>query len=144
MAYLLCAVVGMVTVLQAGINRRLADVVGFLGATLFSNFILFLLSIVVLIAIGLYQAELFQEWAKLRTNFTWWYLLPGLFGFLIVIGLPIAIFHLGASKVFVIFIAMQLLTSVFWDIFAEGLSISPFRLLGIGLVAMGAGLSLYN
>jgi len=64
-------------------------------------------------------------------TFKWWYIFPGIMGFMFVAGLPFAIYKVGAVKTTVGLIAAQMTTSVFWDFFVEGISVNLTKGLGI-------------
>lgn len=71
-----------------------------------------------------------------------WHFLPGIFGFLIVLGLPFAINELGASRVFVGFVVAQILTSFMWDILVDRAPVVTTRVIG-GILTI-AGLFLVS
>ena len=73
-------------------------------------------------------------------EFKLWHLVPGLCGLAIVTLTPWSISHLGAAPVFVLIIAAQILLSAAWDHWLHGISFSPLRVLGLGLVLGGAAL----
>jgi uncharacterized membrane protein YdcZ (DUF606 family) len=67
-----------------------------------------------------------------------WILLPGIFGFCLVVGLPLALAQLGAMRVFVVVVASQMAVSGVWDAWVEGIPPSPLRVLGAALALIGA------
>lgn len=90
---------------------------------------------------------LFSEAKNLELNallkIPWWYLTPGLCGFLIVLLTPESIAKLGAPTTFSIIIATQLGASLFYEVWFEKQNPNIFSLAGISLVAAGASLLLF-
>jgi transporter family-2 protein len=132
-------VLGTVAVFQAAFNRRIAAAWGLAPAAL--------LNTAVLLVVGL----TFLWWSSAQRNarphffqpggdlgqFRLWWLLPGLFGFSLLTGLPYALAKLGALRVFVALVASQVLTSLIWDATVEKIDLTWPRLLGAGL-ALGS------
>ena len=71
-------------------------------------------------------------------TFTWWYLIPGLLGCILVFGGPWAISRWGAVHTFILIISAQLLASLFWDMYIETIPVSTLRIVGIMLAWLGA------
>jgi transporter family-2 protein len=130
---LLPLAIGVITVLQGGLNRQLGGAMG-LGSAVLLN-----AAVVMGLAIGLYAwvraapasaPALFRgELGRIEP----WMLLPGLFGFSIIAGIPWAISALGASRVFVGIVVAQLVTSMVWDVWVEGRPVTTLRALGVAL-----------
>jgi transporter family-2 protein len=123
--------IGAAAVLQATINRQIAGQWGLAPAALLNT------SIALLCAIGLlgYCVAAGPRGGLLRVafepaSFRAWWLLPGLFGFAIVVGLPWAVGKAGALPTFVSMVAAQMLTSALWDRYALGVAWEPSRVLG--------------
>ena len=111
--------VGTVVVLQAGINRLVATRYG--------------LPVAVLLNASMFLATAAGLWAFARWRGTGmppglglppdappfqlqaWYLIPGICGFLAVLGGPLAMAQLGALRTFVVVIAAQVVASAAWD-----------------------------
>jgi transporter family-2 protein len=134
------AILGVLVVLQAGVNRKLASQWGLTSAVLLNALVLFILAALLFI-LCLWKPEFFPK--NLRSsidfkNFRLWFLLPGLMGFCLVIGGPFAVARWGAVQTFILVISAQLITSLIWDFQVEGLGISYMRLLGIALAWSGA------
>jgi transporter family-2 protein len=124
-------VLGVVAVLQAVLNRQIAREWGLGPAALLNTLGALVLSVafVVFCAVrgfrdGLYRVDF--DFALFRV----WWLLPGLFGFLLVAGLPWAVQRLGALPVFVVVVASQMVTGALWDRFVEGAPLSWPKALG--------------
>jgi len=122
--------VGILSVLQGGLNRVMAQPFG-LPLAVVVNASCFLIG------------SLIYLWFQRHTlpsslNWNWWYVFPGLMGFLFVLGVPFAIARLGAVPVFVTLVAAQMLGSVIWDIFMEPINVAPARLVGTALALSGS------
>ena len=124
---------GSAAVVQAGMNRHILEHWGILPAVLLNSLVF------ISISLGLYGISalfpaLFPDSFKLSpafTQFKWWYFLPGLFGFLLVMGLPVAISHIGATKTFIYLIIAQMISSLIWDMMQESTPITLLRLSAI-------------
>jgi transporter family-2 protein len=71
----------------------------------------------------------------------WWWVLPGSFGFCLVLGLPWAVQQMGALATFVALIGAQMVTSMLWDSYVEGTALSLPRLLGAAFAVAGVALT---
>jgi transporter family-2 protein len=69
-----------------------------------------------------------------------WFLVPGVLGFFIVTGIPLAISRLGAFKGFLGIIAAQLVGGLLWDFIVDGSSVSSTKITGAILAITGAAL----
>lgn len=79
-------------------------------------------------------------------RFEWWYLLPGICGFALVMGIPWAIPRIGATRVFLFVVVGQMLASLVWDLLVEKKTPDFQRLVGAamaigGLIISSWGLS---
>lgn len=131
---------GVVMVMQGALNRRISLVWGLLPTALLNAAIFWAL------VTGCYLwartgsgplASFVHRDLSLRDMQAYW-LLPGLFGFAIVLGLPWSIQRLGALHTFVVVVAAQMAASLLWDRLAEGIAIDARRLLGALLAVAGA------
>jgi transporter family-2 protein len=125
--------IGCVSILQGTLNRQVATHIGVAQATLITNAVTFM------ICIGFYFVvksmphlvpEFFQVKAPI-TTYKWWFILPPIFGFCIIAGMPFAFAKLGAVKVTVLLVAAQMATSVVWDIYVEDIGINLMKFAGI-------------
>ena len=128
---LLPLAIGAIAVLQATINRQIAGQWGLAPAALLNT------SIALLCTLGLlgYCLATAPRAGLLRVafepaSFRPWWLLPGAFGFVIVVGLPGAVGRAGALPTFVAMVAAQMLASALWDRFALGVAWDTSRVLG--------------
>jgi len=144
LAWLIPVVVGVAVVLQGGFNRQVSQQWG-MATTVLVNGVVFLGVALLLWAI-----------MKLRPDFLpreflppenggavapWRFILPGVFGVLIVIGLPWAITRLGALGAILILLVTQLVVSIIWDALVEGVPVQPLRVAGTVLALAGAWLA---
>ena len=130
------ALLGGLTVLQAGLNRKIAQTWGLSAAVLLNATVLFIFA-AVLFVIGLNsKSELLQSHVELN-RFSWWYILPGIMGLCLVFGGPWSIHNWGAVHTFLLLVSGQLLFSLWWDFQIEGMPFSWMRLAGCGLAWLG-------
>lgn len=132
LAMLLPLALGAIGILQGALNRIMSNNIGMSWMLIIGNIITLLVCLAFFLIVKT-QPQLFPDFVKVKElSFKWWYLIPGIFGFLFVAGLPLAIYKLGAVKVTVGMIAAQMMTSVFWDIYVEGIPFSVNK--GVGII----------
>ncbi|MCC7442105.1 MAG: DMT family transporter [Bdellovibrionales bacterium] len=134
------AALGGLTILQAGLNRMIGSRWGLVPAV-FLNSLVLILAASAVYGIAVARPDLFPPLFQDRggfRSFSWWYLLPGLCGLCLVMGIPWAIGRAGATPVFVTLVAAQMVASLAWDRMVEGQPLSPPRLLGAALAIAGA------
>ncbi len=134
------ALLGIVVVLQAGLNKKIAANWGLTTAVLL-NAIVFAVLAVVLYSLNVWKSDLFPENMKAVFNyktFSWWYLVPGVLGCVLVFGGPWAVSRWGAVQTFILIISAQLVASLLWDIYIESIPVSTLRAAGIVLAWAGA------
>ena len=140
----LAVFVGIATVLQAALNRRIAANWGLSPTIVLHAGVLFafaLASYFVIEKTGIVVPPSFKAKAGAYQNSLWWYLIPGLAGWLIIFAMPFAISKIGALQVFVWVVAAQVLAGLFWDRWVEGIGMSTMRVLGVVVVILGAVLT---
>lgn len=125
-------VLGSFAVLQAALNRQIAARWGLAPAVLLNSLVLTALALLAYLMSRppyTFLPETFRDRGGF-TQISWWYVLPGIFGFSLVLGLPWALARIGAFKVFIGLIGAQLLTSLVWDAMLENRPLSVYRVLG--------------
>jgi uncharacterized membrane protein YdcZ (DUF606 family) len=124
-------VLGVAAVLQAALNQQIAAHTGLAAATALNM----LVAVVCAVGFALFcalrgEASGLLRWSPDAAAFRLWWLVPGLVGFLIVLGLPWAVQRTGALSTFVALVAAQMLASALWDRFVGGVPLSTPRLCG--------------
>ena len=137
-------VVGLAVVLQGGFNRQVSTQWG-LATTVFVNGIVFLVVSLLLWGAMKVRPELLpREFLPPETGgavAAWRVILPGVFGVIIVTGLPWAIARMGALGAVLILLVTQLAVSMVWDFLVEDVPIEPLRVIGAALALAGAWLA---
>ena len=137
-------IAGACGVLQAGMNRIIAGHLGF-TASLFLNGCVFLLLGLLFLLLVWWKPTIVSESFHLKWVFEeakWWWILPGILGFVLVLGLAFSVSRIGAAQTFVISIAAQIVISIVWDMLSDsGGQISWHRIVGACLAVAGAFLS---
>lgn len=131
-------VLGVLTVLQATLNRELARVWGLAPAAVLNMLVALSLALVVL-SVGATRGAgegLFRVHFDLSL-LRWWWLLPGICGCSLVFGLPWAVDKLGALPVFVVLVGTQVCASAAWDRFVSDVPLSTPRIFA-GLLAVAS------
>ncbi|MEM7646215.1 MAG: DMT family transporter [Pseudomonadota bacterium] len=134
---------GVFGVWQAGMNKVVADSLGFTASLLFNGlFFLAFNSIffaIVFLKPKAFPSEFTIQWAL--SDFKWWWVVPGFMGFALVMGLAVSVGRIGAVQTFVISIAAQIFASMAWDMWQGDHSISKLRLAGAVVTLIGAVIS---
>ena len=140
-AYILPFILGAMAVLQGGLNRQISRDWG-LGGTVFLNSLMLVVGGLILFLVTRLSPdmlpEIFRDKGSFK-SFSWWFVLPGLFGLSLVTGIPVSIQKIGALKVIVALVGAQLVTSMIWDATIEGIAVSPMRVIG-ALMSFGGAL----
>lgn len=132
--------IGFAGVVQGGLNQEIMKNWGITGAVLINNLQVLFWSLLIWYlarhATGLFP----EEWRPLEqpNRIYWWYIIPGLSGFLIVAGIPIAIEKVGAGKTFMAILLAQLIGGVAWDFFVDGKAIEWRQFAGLIAATIGA------
>jgi transporter family-2 protein len=136
---LIPVLLGVIGLLQGGLNKEIGHIIGVAQATLVGMVITLLIAIVFFYAVK-FSPEFFAPIYHIKAPiFTWrWYfIIPGILGFLIVSLLPWAFLELGAVKATILIVAAQMIFSVFWDISVEKLPINSSKIIGMVFVFIG-------
>jgi bacterial/archaeal transporter family-2 protein len=131
MVLLVPFVLGVAVVLQATLNRQIAAHTGLAVATVLNMLVAAGCAFAFALWCGVRgDQDGFLRWHLDLSAFRVWWLVPGIVGFLIVLGLPWSVQRIGALSTFVMLVGAQMLASALWDRFAGGIPLSPSRILG--------------
>ena len=134
---------GAFGVWQAGLNKVVADSLGFTASLLFNGCFFLLFNFTFFIFVYLQpkavSSEFSIQWAL--QDFKWWWLLPGFMGFALVMGLAVSVGRIGAVQTIVISIAAQVFASIAWDFWTGDFQINRWRIIGAAVTLIGAILS---
>jgi len=136
--WLLPFAVGICSVMQGVLNRRMAGDWGIGWAILLNSLVVIVLA-VGLVAFNIYPGRM--SFGEMVSSLKWWHFLPGFFGMAIIVFIPLSISKLGALNSFLILISSQILVSGLWDKLVEGMTLSWTRMLGASLALLGAWLA---
>lgn len=131
--------IGGISVLQGGLNRKVAESWGLSGAIFINSFIILIIAGLFLSLCVIFP-QLFSPLFHLKyqgIQLKWWHAIPAFCGFTIVCGIPALIPKVGASSVFLFIILGQLIFSLLWDLKVENISITPQKYLGILIAFIG-------
>ena len=134
---------GAFGVWQAGMNKVVADSLGFTASLLFNGVFFLVFNLIFFIYVYVKPQTLPEEFAIkwALSDFQWWWVIPGLMGFLLVMGLAVSVGRIGAVQTIVISIAAQVFASIAWDMYAGDSNLSTMRLVGAGVTLVGAVLA---
>ncbi len=143
LAIILSSIAGAFGVWQAGMNKVVADSLGFTASLLFNGVFFLLFNLIFFVFVYLKPKMVAQEfviqWAL--SDFRWWWVVPGLMGFILVMGLAVSVGRIGAVQTIVISIAAQIFASIAWDIAQGDHEINKLRLAGAFVTLVGAVLA---
>jgi uncharacterized membrane protein YdcZ (DUF606 family) len=144
-ALLVPLALGIMAVAQVTLNGRVAAQSGLAPAAVLNT----------LVALSL--AVCFAAWCAFRgpstglyrfhvdvSSMHWWWLLPGCFGFSLVVGMPWAALKLGALATFVALIGAQIVASMMWDGWVDGTALTLPRVLGAAFAVAGVALTTWK
>ncbi len=141
---ILCILAGCATAIQGGLNRRIAELWG-ASPTILLNGLSLCVAATLTVWLASRSDSAFASLIGAKpgglTRPHWWYVIPGLLGFFMLMVMPGAMAKLGVTQVFVLLLAGQLLTALVWDMWIDGLSVSLSRVGGVILVFLGSWLS---
>ncbi len=140
--FIVSFLLGSLVVFQPSLNRMIFEQRGLSFAVLLNGAVLFCVVSLLFLSVSL-APERFPEMLRYLPNriFSWWYVLPGIMGFLLVVLVPILIKEMGAFLTIVTMILGQVATSFLWDMYQGGTALGSARLLGLILVMSGVYLS---
>ena len=130
-AIILPITLGIIAILQGAANRVMSNSIGLTYTMLLGNTVTLLVCVMFYFFVKTYP-HIFPDFVGLKTfEMKWWYVIPGVMGFMFVAGLPLAIYKVGAVKTTVGLIAAQMITSSLWDYFFEGISFNMQKGAGV-------------
>lgn len=125
--------VGIVGVIQGAFNKNISIELGVAHTAFIGSIVTFLAAAVFFLCVKA-SPDTFAEFFRVKaplTHYKWWFPIPAICGFIFIAALPFAFAGLGAVKASVILIGAQMITSVAWDYFVDGIEINPMKLGGI-------------
>ena len=137
--FLLPIAIGVSIVLQGTFNRDMALNYG-LATTVLLNAAVFLVVSAGLSIWVKINPAFFPVFIQSRTSeapFNWLYLLPGIFGVMIVLGVPWSLEKIGPSNTFLFLIITQIVLSVSLEAYQLQTSPAVMKMTGAGLVILG-------
>lgn len=130
---------GVIGLLQGGLNKEIGQIIGVAQATLVGMIITLIIAIIFFYVVKMFPnsvAPIYHIKAPFLT-WRWYFIIPGILGFLIVSLLPWAFFELGAVKTTILIVAAQMIFSVYWDLSIEKLPINSYKIIGMIFVFIG-------
>lgn len=137
-AIILALAIGAATIIQSGLNRRMAEHWGLFEVGLVNNALVLVFNLLLwwLAWRGFFQESIFLtkfDWKAFR----WWVFIPALCGATIVLFFPYSIAKIGALSTVIIVVASQTFSGFLWDLVVEGRPFSWYKV-GAAMLAFGA------
>ncbi|MEI6806382.1 MAG: DMT family transporter, partial [Myxococcaceae bacterium] len=127
--------IGFMSVLQIALNKQVGQQYG-LASVLMINALMILLAAGTLFLAVTYLPGRFGSFlagSEVSFQFKLWHLLPGLFGFAVIAGLPYCMNQIGALAVFIIFVTAQVVGSMLWDNLVDGMPLTASKIVGAAI-----------
>jgi transporter family-2 protein len=128
-------------VIQSSLNKSIAESKGLSTACVINGFMVVLFSFLVFIVSYFYPDYFLDIIVFNKSNkllFKWWYIVPGLLGFLGIFILPLGVMKIGALPVFLGVIAGQVCLSILYDYYFQKMPFDTIRVAGAILTFTGA------
>jgi transporter family-2 protein len=141
--FLLPVFLGMAVVTQGHLNRDISLSLGLPTAVAINAGVFFVFSLLFYVVVRV-SPDFFPDFLRVRTgmrSIPLWYLIPGICGFVLVLGLPWAFNNLGSAKTFILLVAAQVLFSLVWDFFISEIPLSKPVFAGAALTLVGASIA---
>lgn len=142
-AVLFSILAGVLGVTQAGLNKIIGESWG-LSGSLFLNGVIYMLCNALLFLTVYYLPRYFSGEYLVQgqlAQFRLWWIVPGICGFLLVMGLVYSVLKIGAAQTFVLCVSAQIVFGIIWDLTVENRPVGMARLAGAALVLAGAALA---
>lgn len=143
--FFLSLLMGTTGVLQNTINRKIAANWGLPITLVVNSVVMLVISVSVFFLLRIPAEGSLPEMLRPKgsiAGFSWLHILPGLFGYVIICCIPVAVSRVGATKIFIAIIGAQIVTSMLWDFWFEGINATPTRIAGAILAFLGALLTM--
>lgn len=144
--FLIPIAIGVSGILQGGLNLKMSESLGLVHSLLIGNSLVLIYSLIIYFFV-LKSPESVPEFFRIRAPMTaikWWYVIPSIFGLMIISGIPIGIYRLGAVKVTVLIVVAQMVTSITWDIFVDKVPMNTMKTLGLFFSLIAVACTLYS
>ncbi len=131
--------IGFMSVLQIALNKQVGQQYG-LASVLMINAVMILLAAGALFLAVVYlpgRFGVFLAGSGVAFEFKLWHLLPGLFGFAVIAGLPYCMNQIGALAVFIIFVTAQVVASMLWDNLVDNMPLTATKITGAVIALAG-------
>ncbi|MBI4126293.1 MAG: DMT family transporter [Deltaproteobacteria bacterium] len=131
--------IGVSTILQGGLNRQMMNRWDLGLIVLFNGLVYAVISLLCMVLARISPSllpDIFHPREGIASC-SWWYWIPAACGFLIVAGMPVVIVKLGAFRMIVIVVAVQLVASLIWDMVVEKTPMTFLRVAGAVLAFGG-------
>ena len=134
---------GVTGVLQGSVNKEVSLNWGVPKAVIFNSWINLFFAYAIFFLAYKFKDSIPQMFYNRGTwaDFKWWFILPGLFGFFIVVLIPWTIAKIGALRVMLLVIIAQIITSTLWDLWVEKIPLTTPRVLGSIITLIGVAIT---
>lgn len=142
-AVLFSMLAGTFAVLQGGANKIISESWGFSSALLLNGIVFLVFNLILFAAVWL-QPQWFPQAYLIQgqlNNFKLFWILPGLMGFLLVMGITVAMGAIGAVPTILLSIAAQIVCSISWDYFVESKPVTIMKVTGAAVTFLGVFLA---
>lgn len=134
---------GFTVVAQGVLNRHIGTEWG-LSSAVFLNALVFMIVSFALVIVAKIFPEIMPEYLRIQQidldKMKWWFLIPGLCGFFLVLGIPWSIQMAGPSKTFLVLIASQIVLGLLYEKLFLDEPISTMKYAGAVVSTIGVAL----
>jgi uncharacterized membrane protein YdcZ (DUF606 family) len=137
--FLIPFTLGALGVFQTILNRSFGSQYSFREAVWVNGFFVFSSATIYLVYGVLTKSpDIADGPYRVLRDFKYWYCIPGILGFVLVLGFPWAASQIGATRAFVAAVSGQLLASLFFDWYFSGQKPEALKIVGVVLALLGA------